>query len=165
MAWRRCAIWPLSSAPRTRGAYSNNCVVSAANEPDTVIRARLASGEVVAVRSPGYQPVAAGTAVDLAVRGDLLAYPAPHFAVADGGAAGQAAGLGSDYGFVYLNLRMARGRSAAVHADVGSRLEAVAKAHFAPLLASRPVGVTLQIDEGHEVFDAKHSNLHPLFKK
>ena len=45
--------------------------------PDTVIRARLASGEVVAVRSPGYQPVAAGTAVELAVRGDLLAYPAP----------------------------------------------------------------------------------------
>ena len=94
----------------------------------------------------------------------VLAYPAPHFAVADGGAAGQAAGLGSDYGFVYLNLRMARGRSAAVHADVGRRLEAVAKAHFAPLLASRPVGVTLQIDEGAEVFDAKNSSLHPLFK-
>jgi 5-carboxymethyl-2-hydroxymuconate isomerase len=94
----------------------------------------------------------------------VLAYPAPHFAVADGGAAGQAAGLGSDYGFVYLNLRMARGRSAAVHADMGRRLEAAAREHFAPLLASRPVGVTLQIDEGPEVFDAKNSSLHPLFK-
>lgn len=95
----------------------------------------------------------------------VLAYPAPHFAVADGGAAGQAAGQGGDYGFVYLNLRMARGRSAAVHADTGRRLEAVAKAHFAPLLAARPVGVTLQIDEGPEVFDAKNSSLHPLFQK
>ena len=95
----------------------------------------------------------------------VLAYPAPHCAVADGGAAGLAAGQGSDYGFVYLNLRMARGRSAAVHADTGRQLEATAKAHFAPLLASRPVGVTLQIDEGPEVFDAKNSSLHPLFQK
>jgi len=46
----------------------------------------------------------------------------------------------------------------------GQKLEAVAKAHFAPLLATRPVGVTLQIDEGPEVFDAKNSSLHPLFQ-
>lgn len=94
----------------------------------------------------------------------VLAYPAPHCAVADGGAAGLAAGQGGDYGFVYLNLRMARGRSAAVHADAGRRLDTAARSHFAPLLASRPVGVTLQIDEGPEVFDAKNSSLHPLFK-
>ncbi|QPF75874.1 5-carboxymethyl-2-hydroxymuconate isomerase [Roseateles sp. DAIF2] len=93
----------------------------------------------------------------------VLAYPAPHHAVADGGAAGAAAGLGRDYGFVYLNLRMGRGRSAAVHAGVGRALEACAKDFFAPLLAARPVGVTLQIDEGPEVFDAKNSSLHPLF--
>ena len=94
----------------------------------------------------------------------VLAYPAPHFAVADGGVAGRAAGQGGDYGFVYLNLRMGRGRSAAVHLQSGQKLEAVAKAHFAPLLARRPVGVTLQIDEGPEVFDAKNSSLHPLFQ-
>jgi 5-carboxymethyl-2-hydroxymuconate isomerase len=94
----------------------------------------------------------------------VLAYPAPHCAVADGGAAGQAAGLGADYGFVYLNLRMGRGRSAAVHQQVGRALDAVARTHFAPLLATRPVGVTLQIDEGPEVFDAKNSSLHPLFQ-
>lgn len=97
----------------------------------------------------------------------VLAYPAPHFAVADGGAAGRAAGLGDDYGFVYLNLRMARGRSAAVQRQAGEMLNAVAKAHFAPLLGDgpmrRPVGITLQIDEGPEVFDAKNSSLHPLF--
>jgi 5-carboxymethyl-2-hydroxymuconate isomerase len=41
---------------------------------------------------------------------------------------------------------------------------ATARAHFAPLLARAPIGLTLQIDEGAEVFDAKFGNLHPLFK-
>ena len=96
----------------------------------------------------------------------VLAYPAAHFAVSDGGAAGQAAGFSGEaasYAFVYLNLRMGRGRGAAVHASVGKALEACAKAHFATQLAQRPIGVTLQIDEGPEVFDAKNSSLHPLF--
>ena len=94
----------------------------------------------------------------------VLAYPARHFAVADGGAAGRAAGRGGDYAFVYLNLRMARGRSAAVQQSVGRALEATAKAFFAPQLAARPIGVTLQVDEGPELFDAKNSSLHPLFQ-
>ncbi|MEY4756106.1 MAG: 5-carboxymethyl-2-hydroxymuconate Delta-isomerase [Pseudomonadota bacterium] len=95
----------------------------------------------------------------------VLAYPAAHHAVADGGAAGLAAGRGGDYAFVYLNLRMARGRSAAVHASVGRALEATAKHHFQAQLQAGLIGVTLQIDEGVEVFDAKNSSLHPLFKK
>lgn len=95
----------------------------------------------------------------------VLAYPAPHFAVADGGAAGREAGVPGEYAFVYLNLRMARGRSAAVQQGVGRALEAACQAHFASQLASRPIGVTLQIDEGPEVFDAKNSSLHPLFRK
>jgi len=95
----------------------------------------------------------------------VFAYPAPHFAISDGGAAGRAAGGDGDYGFAYLNLRMGRGRSEAVHQGVGQAISTVAKAHFAPLLASMHVGVTLQIDVGAEVFDAKHSSLHPLFNK
>lgn len=95
----------------------------------------------------------------------VLAYPATHYAVSDGGAAGRAAGGSGDYAFVYLNLRMGRGRSAAIHQSVGKALEADTTAHFAPLLASRHIGVTLQIDEGSEVFDAKHSSIHPLFQK
>lgn len=71
------------------------------------------------------------------------------------------AGFDADYGFVCLHLRMGRGRSAAVHLQAGQKLDAVVKAHFAPLLVTRPVGVTLQIDEGPEVFDAKNSSLHP----
>lgn len=93
----------------------------------------------------------------------VLAYPAAHFAVADGGTAGRAAGGDGDYAFVYLNLRMGRGRSAATHRKVGDALLMATKSHFQPLFSRRHIGVTLQIDEGQEVFDAKHSNLHPLF--
>jgi 5-carboxymethyl-2-hydroxymuconate isomerase len=87
----------------------------------------------------------------------VLAYPAAHHAVADTDPA-------RDYAFVYLNLRMARGRSAAVHQSVGRALEACATTHFATHLAERHIGVTLQIDEGTEVFDAKNSSIHPLFR-
>jgi 5-carboxymethyl-2-hydroxymuconate isomerase len=93
----------------------------------------------------------------------VLAYPAPHFAIADGGAAGRAAGGDGDYGFAVLNLRMGRGRSAAVQQQAGAALAAAAREHFAPLLASMHLGVTVQVDVGGEVFDAKHSSLHPLF--
>ena len=86
----------------------------------------------------------------------VLAYPAAHYAVADGS---------GDYGFIYFNVRMAKGRSAAVHKAVGDTLAAAVREELAPLLARRPVGLTLQVDEGHEVFDAKLGNLHPLFAK
>ena len=84
----------------------------------------------------------------------VLAYPAAHFAVADGA---------GDYAFAYLNLRMGRGRSDAVKQQAGDVLGSVARRHFEPLMGRRPTGVTLQIDEGPEVFDLKHSTLHPLF--
>jgi 5-carboxymethyl-2-hydroxymuconate isomerase len=38
------------------------------------------------------------------------------------------------------------------------------RSHFASLFASRCIGLTLQIDEGQEVFDAKYSTIHPLFE-
>ena len=95
----------------------------------------------------------------------VLAYPAPHYAIADGGAAGRAAGGTGDYAFVYLNLRMGRGRTDATKKRAGDALLAGAKEHFEPLFTQRHIGVTLQIDEGQEVFDAKVSNLHPLFPR
>jgi len=93
----------------------------------------------------------------------VLAYPSAHSAVSDGGIAGIAAGLGGDYAFVYMNVRMAKGRSAVVHQRVGDALNACVKERFAEQLARRPIGITVQVDEGHEVFDAKNSSLHPLF--
>jgi len=94
----------------------------------------------------------------------VLAYPAPHYAVADGGAAGREAGGTGDYAFVYLNLRMGRGRTEATQQRAGQTLLDVAKTFFEPVMAQRHIGITLQIDVGAEVFDAKHSNIHPLFQ-
>lgn len=84
----------------------------------------------------------------------VLAYPAAHSAVADGT---------RDYLFVYLNVRMARGRSAAVHQAVGAAVTGAAKARLQPLFETRHIGLTVQIDEGHEVYDSKNSTIHPLF--
>lgn len=95
----------------------------------------------------------------------VLAYPAAHHAVADGGAASLAAGGSGEYAFVYLNLRMGSGRPAATIQSVGQALEAVVQHHFSDLFASRHIGVTFQIDEGPELFDAKNSSIHPLFRK
>jgi 5-carboxymethyl-2-hydroxymuconate isomerase len=84
------------------------------------------------------------------------AYPAAHYAVADGQ---------RDYAFVYLNLRMARGRSDAVKKQAGETLRAVTLEHFTELLANRYIGITFQVDEGQEAFDTKLSSIHPLFAK
>ena len=95
----------------------------------------------------------------------VLAYPAPYYAVADGGAAGKAAGGDGDYAFMYLNLRMARGRSPATQKRAGEAVLAAVRERIDPLMKERHIGVTVNVDEGAEVFDAKHSNIHPLFKK
>ncbi len=84
----------------------------------------------------------------------VLAYPAAHSAVADGK---------GDYAFVYLNLRMGKGRSDATKNIAGRAILDRARAHFDSNFKERHLGLTVQIDEGQEVFDGKHSNLHPLF--
>ena len=116
---------------------------------NTMLAARDEKGE--AVFPPG------GTRV--------LAFPAAHYAVADDGSAGRAAGGNGNYAFVYLQLRMANGRTSATHASVGDALLKTTQAHFADIFEKRHIGITLQIDEGMPVYDAKHSNLHPLFNK
>jgi len=87
----------------------------------------------------------------------VLAYPAAHYAVADGK---------DDYAFMYLNIRMASGRSADVKRNAGDRLLDVVKEHFQPIFDQELVGITLQIDESPgQVYDGKHSTLHPLFNQ
>ena len=85
----------------------------------------------------------------------VLAYPASHFAVADGK---------RDYGFVYLNLRMGSGRSDAIKKEAGRALLDCARVLFEPAFKDNLIGLTLQIDEGAQVFDGKLGNLHPLFQ-
>ena len=86
----------------------------------------------------------------------VLAYPAAHYAVADSS---------GDFGFCWLNLRMGRGRTEATQQAAGQAVLEAARARFAPVLERRRVGLTLQVDVGAEVFDAKFGNLHPLFTK
>jgi 5-carboxymethyl-2-hydroxymuconate isomerase len=86
----------------------------------------------------------------------VFAHAASHNAVADGR---------ENIAFAYFNLRMAKGRSSQTQQQVGEALVACARQYFDSVLAEHSVGLTLQIDEGHEVFDGKFGNLHALFSK
>ena len=121
------------------------------SKPDLSALCRALADEMLEIRDEAGKQVfpTGGTRV--------LAYPAAHYAVADGKA---------DYAFMYLNLRMATGRSDAVKKDAGDRLLARVKDHFAPIFDRELIGITLQIDESPgQVYDGKHSSLHPLFNK
>ena len=118
---------------------------------DLALLCRNVADAMLAVRDENGKQVfpTAGTRV--------LAYPAAHYAVADGSA---------DCAFVYVNVRMALGRTEAVKKQAGDCLLGVVKSHFAAIFDREPLGITLQIDESTgRVYDGKHSNLHPLFNK
>lgn len=80
----------------------------------------------------------------------VLAFAAQHFAVADGA---------PDRAFVWLQLRINPGRSAALKKRVGDTLMTAIEAWFAPVAAEHPLGLRLQIDEGMEIYDGKLNNL------
>ena len=86
----------------------------------------------------------------------VLAYPAAHYAVADGK---------RDYAFIYLNLRMGAGRSDATKKISGDALLARVRSHFESIFPENYMGITLQLDEGAPAYDGKHSSIHPLFQK
>ena len=80
----------------------------------------------------------------------VMAWAAPHFAVADGQ---------PDRAFIYLNLIITPGRSPAMVQRAGDAVLASCKAHLAPLFEAHAVGLTLQIHEGAPVYEGKHNNL------
>ncbi|WP_457281728.1 5-carboxymethyl-2-hydroxymuconate isomerase [Polaromonas sp. P5_D5] len=80
----------------------------------------------------------------------VMAWPAPHFAVADGQ---------PDRAFIYLNLLITPGRSEAMKKRAGDALLASASAHLDGVFAQHAVGMTLQIDEGAPVYEGKRNNL------
>ncbi|MCZ8254606.1 MAG: 5-carboxymethyl-2-hydroxymuconate isomerase [Polaromonas sp.] len=80
----------------------------------------------------------------------VMAWPAPHFAVADG-QPGRA--------FIYMNLLITPGRSEALKKRAGDALLASASTHLDAVFASQAVGMTLQIVEGHPVFEGKRNTL------
>jgi 5-carboxymethyl-2-hydroxymuconate isomerase len=88
----------------------------------------------------------------------VLAYPAQVYAVADGK---------GDYGFCYINIRVAAGRTHAALKKSGDAVLAKVQVLFTECFEKNLVGVTIQIDESGpgQVYEAKHNNLHPLFNK
>lgn len=84
----------------------------------------------------------------------VLAYPAPHYAIADGQ---------GDYGFIYLNFRITAGRTPELVKQIGDAMLARLREYMNPIFERETIGYTLQIDEGPEVYDAKEGNLRKLF--
>jgi 5-carboxymethyl-2-hydroxymuconate isomerase len=119
-------------------------------ETDMAVLCRSLADTLLAQRDESGKPVFPSGGVR------VFAYPSMHHAVADGH---------GDHGFVYVNLRMGRGRSDAVKKATGDALSAATRHHFEPLLATRRVGITLQVDESPgQVYDGKLGNLHALFE-
>lgn len=129
------------------------------HEADMPALCRTLADALLGLRDDAGQPVfpQGGTRV--------LAYPATHYAVSDGGVAGRATTGRDDYAFMYLNLRMGKGRSSETLQKSGDEVARVTHAFMAPVMAQRYLGITVQVDVGQEVYDNKHSNIHPLFQK
>ena len=80
----------------------------------------------------------------------VMAWPAAHYAVADGA---------PDRAFIYLLLRIKPGRSVAIKKKAGDAVLAAALAHLEPVFAKHPVGLTLEVDEGAHIYEGKQNNL------
>ena len=77
----------------------------------------------------------------------VLAYPAPHHAVADGQ---------PQHAFVYLNLRITPGRAPHVVQAAGEGLLEVARSHFAQFPLAGELALTLHIDEVSPVYEGRY---------
>lgn len=95
---------------------------------------------LVALRNDAGEPVfpAGGTRV--------LAFAATHAAVGPGDNA---------RGFMYVHLRVAPGRSAPVLAQAGNAVRDAVADHLERHRPAVPCRLTVQIDEGHPVFEGK----------
>ena len=80
----------------------------------------------------------------------VMAWPAAHYAVADGA---------PDRAFIYLLLRIKPGRSDAIKKKAGDAVLAAALAHLERVFAKHPVGLTLEVDEGAHIYEGKQNNL------
>ncbi|MDO9403776.1 MAG: 5-carboxymethyl-2-hydroxymuconate isomerase [Polaromonas sp.] len=80
----------------------------------------------------------------------VMAYPAHHSAVADGN---------PERAYIYMNLRIMRGRTDALKKLAGEALLESASAFLEPVFASRGLGLTVHVDEGADVFEGKRNNI------
>ena len=87
-----------------------------------------------------------GKPVFPAARTRVFACPATHAAVGPGDIA---------RGFVYVNLRIAPGRDRHVLEEIGQAVQSAVTLHFQRHAPDLPCRVTIHIDEGRPVFEAK----------
>lgn len=70
-----------------------------------------------------------------------------------------------DNAFVHVLLRIAAGRSEADRKTAGSRVIEAVKALLAPVSASRPLGISVQMEEADETVNFKTSNYREYLKQ
>ena len=63
-----------------------------------------------------------------------------------------------DNAFVHVTLRIGHGRSDEQKAALGARVFEALTAALAPQMASRPLGLSMQIEEAHPVLNYKLNN-------
>lgn len=68
-----------------------------------------------------------------------------------------------DYAFVHMTLKIGAGRSLESRQEVGERLFALFKAHFAGLMEARYLALSFEIEELHPTLNYKQNNVHALF--
>ena len=118
-------------------------------DADMIGLCRTLTATLVGLRNDAGEPVfpLTGTRV--------MAWPAAHYAVADGA---------PDRAFIYLLLRIKPGRSDAIKKKAGDALLAAALAHLKPVFAQHAVGLTLEVDEGAHIYEGKQNNLANYMK-
>lgn len=69
-----------------------------------------------------------------------------------------------DNSFVHVLIRIARGRSEEDRKKAGERVFASLKSYLADMMAARPLGVSVQMDEGDGIVNLKTSNYRDYLK-
>ena len=69
-----------------------------------------------------------------------------------------------DNAFVHVTLKIGHGRDEAVKKRAGERIFAALQQALAPVMASRPLGITMQIEEADPVLNYKSNNYRDYLK-
>jgi 5-carboxymethyl-2-hydroxymuconate isomerase len=93
----------------------------------------------------------------------VMAHPAMHYAVGDG--------KNDDQAFIYVNLRIVEGRSAAVLQETGDRIMETIREHFESVFVKSPLGITFHmelqpIDKPQPIimaYEGRHNNLREIY--
>ncbi len=69
-----------------------------------------------------------------------------------------------DNAFVHVTLKIGHGREETVKKQAGERIFAALQRALAPIMASRPLGITMQIEEADPILSYKNSNYRTYLK-